>query len=363
VTHLVVLGATRPFGLRAIQAAAEHELGGVTIAEQAPSDALLALAAAHPDAALVLTGTTPTERVDFAARFGDRISFGAAALGDVVSDDGRVVVSDFPGLSGLSTSVSALEAGNRLVLESAQLVARSGVVMSAAALRGGGDLVVGGQAGSLSGALVAAGIAPPFDVNVVGDGGPLHGTQIEEIERLAPGDVVGCSPGAVARAVLADAGYALIGAHLLCGGGAVGFGVHRGEWDAVVQSGDEAWGHRPADDVIGRALGDLDVVGGSLEQLQSVPDLEEPPEIGRRIVGAAVEALGRSGTGIAAFGAASDVGIRAFLDRRVGLSTIPEIVERAMDAMPDGIVSTVDDVLAADREARELATSLLGGMC
>jgi 1-deoxy-D-xylulose-5-phosphate reductoisomerase len=47
--------------------------------------------------------------------------------------------------------------------------------------------------------------------------------------------------------------------------------------------------------------------------------------------------------------------VEAFLARRIGFMAIGEVVERVLNALPNGSASTLDEVLAADAEARRLA--------
>ena len=53
----------------------------------------------------------------------------------------------------------------------------------------------------------------------------------------------------------------------------------------------------------------------------------------------------------------------AFLAGRIGFSSIPVVVERTLHDVTLRQVSTVDDVFAADEEARSVATGHLGDSC
>jgi 1-deoxy-D-xylulose-5-phosphate reductoisomerase len=87
----------------------------------------------------------------------------------------------------------------------------------------------------------------------------------------------------------------------------------------------------------------------------------EPPDHSAfPALGLAYEAGRAGGIAPAVYNAADEVAVAAFLQRRVGFRSIPEIIERTLDAVEPRPVSTVDDVLGADREAREVAASLVG---
>jgi 1-deoxy-D-xylulose-5-phosphate reductoisomerase len=90
----------------------------------------------------------------------------------------------------------------------------------------------------------------------------------------------------------------------------------------------------------------------------SIPDPDAFPALGL-----AYEAGRRGGTSPAAFNAADEVAVRAFLEGRLGFLGIPVILERTLAAMGEDDVSTVADVLEADREARAIAHGLLAGSC
>jgi 1-deoxy-D-xylulose-5-phosphate reductoisomerase len=75
------------------------------------------------------------------------------------------------------------------------------------------------------------------------------------------------------------------------------------------------------------------------------------------------EAGRAGGSAPAVLNAADEIAVRAFLDGRIGFTSIPEIVERTLDAVPLRQISTVADVQEVDAEARGIAGSWLGGSC
>jgi 1-deoxy-D-xylulose-5-phosphate reductoisomerase len=75
-------------------------------------------------------------------------------------------------------------------------------------------------------------------------------------------------------------------------------------------------------------------------------------------------AAGRSGRSApAVLNAADEMAVEAFLQRRLGFLGISEVVERTLERSDFVDLETVDDVVAADREARALARELIGGVC
>ena len=53
--------------------------------------------------------------------------------------------------------------------------------------------------------------------------------------------------------------------------------------------------------------------------------------------------------------AADEIAVAAFLERRLSFTGIAQVIERVLEQMPRGAIDSVDDVLAADGEARRLA--------
>ena len=61
--------------------------------------------------------------------------------------------------------------------------------------------------------------------------------------------------------------------------------------------------------------------------------------------------------------AADEVAVEAFLAERIGFTSIPRIVELALEQVEHRELETVEDVVEVDREARAVAASLAGGAC
>jgi 1-deoxy-D-xylulose-5-phosphate reductoisomerase len=85
------------------------------------------------------------------------------------------------------------------------------------------------------------------------------------------------------------------------------------------------------------------------------PDRERFP-----CLGLAYRALEGGGTLPAALNAANEVAVQAFLEGRVPFTAIAEVVESVVEDHRGGSPEGIDDVLAADREARAAAGASLG---
>jgi len=85
------------------------------------------------------------------------------------------------------------------------------------------------------------------------------------------------------------------------------------------------------------------------------PDPERFPAL--RIARAA---LADGGTAPTVLNAANEVAVAAFLERRIGFLDIARAVERTLDALPARPVASIEDVVATDLEAREVAGGFVG---
>jgi len=90
------------------------------------------------------------------------------------------------------------------------------------------------------------------------------------------------------------------------------------------------------------------------------PDEERFPAL--RI---AREAMAAGGCAPTVLNAANEIAVAAFLQERIGFMGIAELIERTLDRaagiLDAPVLDSLDDVLAADQQARRLACELLGG--
>jgi len=97
------------------------------------------------------------------------------------------------------------------------------------------------------------------------------------------------------------------------------------------------------------------------------PDLSQPktldffPVDGERFpsLALAYEALRLGGSAPSALNAANEVAVAAFLERRIGFLGIPRLVKQVLEEHRPAPVSTLGDVLDADRAARRAASEVL----
>lgn len=85
-----------------------------------------------------------------------------------------------------------------------------------------------------------------------------------------------------------------------------------------------------------------------------VPDFERFP-----CLRLAYEALEHGGTASAILNAANEIAVAAFLDRQLKFTSIAAVVEQTLTSVQSTSITSLDQVLEADREAREFAKSLI----
>jgi 1-deoxy-D-xylulose-5-phosphate reductoisomerase len=73
----------------------------------------------------------------------------------------------------------------------------------------------------------------------------------------------------------------------------------------------------------------------------------------------AFEAAEKGGAHCIALNAADEVAVEAFLERRIPFMGIPRTIEEVLAATPEAHPATIAEVLATDREARQMAHALL----
>ena len=77
---------------------------------------------------------------------------------------------------------------------------------------------------------------------------------------------------------------------------------------------------------------------------------------------AAVESAARAaggGTMPAILNAANEVAVQAFLDRRIGFTEIPRVIEHTLSSLPASRDVQLDAVLSSDLRARDVASSFI----
>ncbi len=377
---LVVLGATGSIGRQTLEVADRLELEVAAIAARRASPELRELAAARPDARVGVAGPTPSERSNLESLWGDRVVFGSEGLVELASLPSCTVVNGIVGVAGLPASVAALRAGSRLALANKESLVAGGPVVLEALATGDGELIpVDSEHSAIHQCLSGESTEAVARIVLSASGGPFRGMSRDELETATVDDALDhptwdMGPRiTIDSATLMNKAFEVIEAHYL-------FGIGYDRIDVVVHP-----------QSIVHSL--VEFVDGSLKAHLGAPDMRIPiqyaithprrsavkmepfPLAGTDLTFEApdVEAFACLGLGYAAgraggsapavLNAADEVAVQAFLERRIGFTSIPVVVERTLEDVVAGEPTSVDDVLAVDREARAVAHGHIGGAC
>lgn len=343
------------------------------------SKKLAELADALPEATVAIASPTVEEREDF-ARFGSRVAFGSDAIDELASTRGSTVVNGIVGAAGLSASVAALNAGNRLALANKESLVAAGGVLTATALAGGGEIIpVDSEHSALFQCMVGEDRQAVIRMLLTASGGPFLGRAPDELADVTPAEALAHPTWSMGNRITIDSatlmnkGFEVIEAHVL-------FGIPYDALEVVVHP--QSIVHSLVEFVDGSlkahvgepdmrvpiqyALTYPDRAPSMLEPFRlagleltfETPDLQAFPAL--RI---AYEA-GRTGDGApTVLNAADEVAVDAFLSGRLGFLGIAEVVERTLDTIQADEPADLNDVASLDLEARERAGEFLGRVC
>ena len=376
---IVVLGATGSIGRQTLEVVGDIGADVAALAARRGSDEFHALALEHPWAQIAVAAATPTERERFRA-LGARVAFGVEAVTALAAQSGVIVVNGIVGSAGLRASVAALAAGNRLALANKESMVAGAPLLEEALRSGSGEIIpVDSEHSALFQLLAGHDRSAVRRLVLSASGGPFRGMSAEQVAAATPESALRhptwqMGPRiTVDSATLMNKALEVIEAHHLFGFSydAIEVVVHpQSIVHAIVELVDGTlFAHMGEPDMrvpiryaITHPLRSVRVappfsLAGLTLTFES-PNVDVFPAL--RL---GYEAGRAGGTAPAVFNAADEIAVHAFLAGRIGFSSIPVVVERTLHDVTLRQVSTVDDVFAADEEARSVATGHLGDSC
>ncbi len=375
---LVVLGATGSIGSQTFEVAGVLGLDIAAIAARRGSDELFELTRRYPGARVVVAAPTPSEKERF-AQLGDRVAFGPDAVASAAGVSGQIVVNGIVGSAGLAPTIAALEAGNRVALANKESLVAGGPIVQAAAKTPGAELIPVDSEHSALAQLLAADDRGVARVILTASGGPFRGRAAADLDAVTPRDALSHPTWEMGRRISVDSatlmnkGFEVIEAHFL-------FGLDYDAIDVVVHP-----------QSIVHAM--VEYVDGSLTAHMGHPDMRMPiqaaltwPErsamtwspLGVPGLTLGFEAPDRAafpcldlayaagrmgGSAPAVLNAADEIAVEAFLAERIGFGSIPVVVSTTLEKAEHRPLTGVDDVLAADADARAIAWDVIGTSC
>jgi 1-deoxy-D-xylulose-5-phosphate reductoisomerase len=377
---VVVLGATGSIGTQTIEVATSLGIEILALAAKSPSPKLAALAADHPSALVIAAGGSSEERGELRQAVGRPVEFGSDAVIDAARIPDAIVVNGIVGAAGLRATVAGLEAGNRVALANKESMVAGGPVVAKALLDGGGELIpVDSEHSAIYQCL--AGESPDSVAKVIltASGGPFRGLTKEALADVTPEQALShptwdMGPRiTIDSATLFNKGLEVIEAHHL-------FAIDYERITVVIHP--QSVVHSAVEFVDGSLkahLGHPDMripIQYALTAPERAPSLVRPFDLAGQALtfeppdlmtfpalGIAFEAGRQGGSSPAVLNAADEIAVAAFLQNRLGFLGIPDVVERTIAAVTWRELSTVDEVVEVDNEARAIATGFVARAC
>ncbi len=373
---LVILGVTGSIGRQTLEVAEGLGVPVAAVAARRPGDDLASIADRHPRARIVAAGGSGQERSTFRDRV-PRAEFGQSAMADLAAMPESIVVNAVVGAVGLTSTMAAIHAGNRLALANKESLVAGGQVVRRALDTSPAEVIPVDSEHSALFQLLAQVPGRTVDRLVLtASGGPFRGLTPDALDEATPAEALAhptwdMGPRiSIDSATLVNKGLEVIEAHMLFDvpyerievvvhpqsvvhsliqlvDGA--FFAHLGATDMRIPIA-YAITH-PARSAVSWAPFSLTGLSLSFEP----PDLDLFPGLGL-----AYDAGRAGGSAPATFNAADEVAVAAFLQGRIGLRSIPEIIERTLEASDWRVPDSVEDVLDVDRASRSLAAALVG---
>jgi 1-deoxy-D-xylulose-5-phosphate reductoisomerase len=300
-----------------------------------------------------------------------RILIGESGLIEVATHpQADSVVSATVGAVGFVPTLRALEAGKRVALANKETLVMAGELMTRAARRAGAELLpVDSEHNALHQCLRGEQRREVRRIVLTASGGPFRTKSTAEMKEASVSDAMRhptWNMGAkitIDSATLMNKGLEVIEAHWLFGFGPeeIGILVHP---ESVVHSMIEMidgsviaqMGVTDMRHAIQYALTyperhscelpPLDLTALSTLHFEA-PDLDRFP-----CIGLAYRALSEGGTLPAAMNAANEQAVRAFIEERISLTEIPQVIEAVMDCHSNQPALDIETILAADCSAR-----------
>ena len=378
VKRIAVLGSTGSIGTQTLDVC--RRLGYEIVALAAGSNAeLLEKQAREFSPKLVAAADENAARRLSIALSGTGITVlgGERAVLEAAAAECDIVLNAVTGIAGLRPTIAAVEAGNDIALANKEtLVAGGRRVMDYAAEHGVKILPVDSEHSAIFQCLQAKGdYARIKKLILTASGGPFFGKTEEELKKVRPQDALNHPTWNMGKKVtidsasMANKGLEIIeAAHL--------FDVEQNNIDVVI--------HRES---IVHSL--VQFTDNSVLAQLGVPDMRTPIQYAltwpERESEAAAEldlanvgtlhfyrqdektfpstglaryALDKGGTATAAFNAADEIAVAAFLDGKIKFTDIPKIIEKTIEKeFAKG--NSFEEVFYTDSEARKFASALV----
>jgi len=380
VKGLVVLGSTGSIGVNTLNVVREFPDRFRILALVAGRNIELVEQQAREFRPEVVAVSDPDDAARLSERLGSltRVISGADALVTAATHPGcEIVVSAIVGAVGLRPTYAALEEGRVVALANKEALVVAGARMTECAQRNGGTILpVDSEHNALHQCLRGEKISEVRQLWLTASGGPFRGHSREALESVTVEQALAhptwkMGPKiTIDSATLMNKGLEVIEASWLFGVGPerIRVVVHpKSVVHSMVEFADGSFkaqlGVTDMRHPIQYALTWPDRADSTLPPFDPIaagPLTFEAPDPERfPCLALAYRALEIGGAAPAVLNAANEVAVEAFLSRKTGFSGIPSIVQGVLDRHGADRADGIDDLMAADRRARQTARALL----
>jgi 1-deoxy-D-xylulose-5-phosphate reductoisomerase len=289
-----------------------------------------------------------------------------------------MVVSAAVGVVGLEATYEAIKLGKHVALSNKEVLVAAGELVMAAAKQAGRELLpVDSEHNAVHQCLRGGERGEVRRLVLTASGGPFRKTPLAALKSVTPEQAL-AHPNwrmgnriSIDSATMMNKGFEVIEARWL-------FGMRPDQIDVVIHP--QSTIHSMVEFVDGSVLAQLGPTDMRMpiQYALTYPERLASKQVAldwsklRRLDFAKVstrrfpclrlarEAMKKGGALPCALNAADEVAVAAFLERRLAFLGIPEVIERVLGRTPRMRFEKMDDVLAADKEARRMAVEEVG---
>lgn len=369
--HIVLLGATGSIGTQTLDVARSH---GIRIRALSAKKNIKLLAEQArefcPEAVCIDDEADCAELERLLAGTGITVLTGIEGLCTLAAMECDCVVNAVVGMVGLRPTLAAIEAGNEVALANKEtLVAGGELVMKAAERRGVKIIPIDSEHSAIFQCLAGNTGNKPRKLILTASGGPFFGYSPEMLKHVTRDEALKHPNWSMGRKITIDSatmmnkGLEFIEAMWL-------FGVEAYQIEIVIHR--QSIVHSAVEFEDGAVMAQLGVPdmrvpiqyaltyparltspAGRLSLIEAGQlTFEKPDYEAFKCLASALKAARHGGTAPAVVNCANEAAVAAFLENKLHFHQIGEIVEEALATIPTRSISSVSDILEAEKAAQ-----------
>jgi 1-deoxy-D-xylulose-5-phosphate reductoisomerase len=386
--HLTILGSTGSVGASTLDVVARNpgRFRVTALAARSRDDVLFEQCRRFVPQYAVLLDPVAAERLQKNLRtagLSTKVLFGASELERVAAlPEVTTVVAAIVGIAGLRPTLAAARSGKKILLANKESLVTAGALFMSAVRDSGAELLpIDSEHNAIFQALPRQRGASLADCGVrrillTASGGPFRTLPATQLARVTPEEAVAHPNWVMGRKISVDSatmmnkGLEVIEAHWL-------FAAPPEMIEVVIHP--QSVVHSLVEYCDGSVMGNPDMrtpiahALGHPERINSGADFLdlartgslgfESPDFTRfPCLRIAYDALRAGSAAVIALNAANEIAVDEFLNRRIGFTDIPVLIERVVALTPAQPVTAIDDVERIDRKARADALAACAGL-